>query len=615
MTDLTPRRRTGFTLTQTLLIGFGSLTVLSVLAVLALGIWAALRNTADFVRDRGALSVELLTAQIVEHLQPTEDAVGQLADLIAQGRIDIERPTEIAAMVRGVLASAPQLRNFGFVSREARVTGGMRTAQGIVLLDSEQVVDPIIRAAVREMSGSERAEWLGPVWREQFGGAVLIYRKPVRRDGVFLGAVVALVHIRDLSAFVERAGRQLGGNAFVLVQRRQVLAHRNLVHGHGGSDEAPIPRIDRINDPVLARVWDVAAMREPPVRVPPPLINHNLRVGNDTHFIVYRELHRFGPHPWQVGVHVGFDAIAAETRRLVLSGVAGLAALALALFSAMLIGRRIARPVGRIADAARLIGEMRVAEVKPLPGSRIRELNDQSGAFNTMVRGLRWFEAYVPKTLVRHILAGGDDATVSSDNRHLTVMFTDIVGFSGWAEGRPAAEVAAFLNRHFGLVAACIEAEGGTIDKFIGDAVMAFWGAPQKQKNRAERACRAALAMRAALAEDNRERVRRGEAPVGIRVGIHSGEATVGNIGSPDRLNYTVIGDMVNVANRLEQLAKTLLPPRPDTASVLISEATLADLGPGFRTRPLGQQPIRGRAETLAVFELVAGPAAGDAAA
>jgi class 3 adenylate cyclase len=249
------------------------------------------------------------------------------------------------------------------------------------------------------------------------------------------------------------------------------------------------------------------------------------------------------------------------------------------------------------------VGDLRIGEVKPLPGSRIRELDEQARAFNSMTRALRWFEAYVPKPLARHLLKSGDTRDVESEQRHLTVMFTDIAGFSTASQAKSAAAVADYLNRHFGIVNACIEAEGGIVDKYIGDSVMAFWGAPEKLKNRAERACRAALAIRAAIERDNAECRARGTPETRMRIGIHSGDATVGNIGSAARINYTIIGDMVNVGQRIEQLAK-VLAPKGGAVAILVSETTRADLGPDLSPRPLGRHKLRGREGEMEIFAL-----------
>jgi len=124
-----------------------------------------------------------------------------------------------------------------------------------------------------------------------------------------------------------------------------------------------------------------------------------------------------------------------------------------------------------------------------------------------------------------------------------------------------AKQIAALLNEHFTLIGECIEAEGGTVDKFIGDAVMAFWGAPEEEPDHAARALRAAKAMVAVLDRENERRVADGLAPVAMRAAIHTGSVVVGNIGSKNRINYTIVGDAVSTAARLEELAATLHMP------------------------------------------------------
>ena len=190
-------------------------------------------------------------------------------------------------------------------------------------------------------------------------------------------------------------------------------------------------------------------------------------------------------------------------------------------------------------------------QVAPLSGSRFREINSLARSFNAMLDGLRAFGRYVPRTLVTRLVKEGRIGA-GTEERVLAIMFTDIVGFTAACEKMSAGEVAAFINQHLTLVSACVEQEGGTIDKFIGDAVMAFWGAPGHTENPAASACRAAIAIQRALAADNAQRIARGLAPVRIRIGIHMGPVVVGDIGAPNRINYTIVGDAVNATQRLE---------------------------------------------------------------
>ena len=184
-------------------------------------------------------------------------------------------------------------------------------------------------------------------------------------------------------------------------------------------------------------------------------------------------------------------------------------------------------------------------------------------------------------------------------------MFTDIAGFTGLSEGLPAPVIAEFLNRHFALLGACIEDEDGTVDKFIGDSVMAFWGAPDDQPDHAERASRAARAIAIAIEADNQTRLAAGDPPVRVRIGLHSGPVTVGNIGAPGRINYTIIGDTVNIAQRLEQLGKADAAETATAAvTVSLSAATAEHLGPEFTCDAIGGHRLRGRDAMIEVFRL-----------
>ncbi|GEC34087.1 adenylate/guanylate cyclase domain-containing protein [Sinorhizobium fredii] len=185
------------------------------------------------------------------------------------------------------------------------------------------------------------------------------------------------------------------------------------------------------------------------------------------------------------------------------------------------------------------------------------------------------------------------------------MLFTDIVDFTSFAERLSASDAATFLNDHFQQLAACVEAEGGTIDKYIGDSLMAFWGAPEMQPDHSARACRAAIAIAAAIVGDNRRRRGLGLPPVRIRIGIHAGPAMVGNIGAPGRINYTLVGDIVNTAQRIEDVAKKCMT-NEDEAVILVSDAVLRSAGPECSAQPVGEHILRGRHEPTHVFRLEA---------
>jgi len=164
--------------------------------------------------------------------------------------------------------------------------------------------------------------------------------------------------------------------------------------------------------------------------------------------------------------------------------------------------------------------------------------------------------------------------------------------------------VADLLNQQFALQAACIEANGGTVDKFVGDSVMAVWGAPEHDPDGPRHACQAALDIAAALEADNAARQRRGLPPISLRIGIHTGTVVAGHIGSPGRIHYTVVGDTVNTAKRLDEIGKAIGGKMVGAAKILISGATARALGPGAPVEFLGPCRVRGKERHVDVFAL-----------
>ena len=185
-------------------------------------------------------------------------------------------------------------------------------------------------------------------------------------------------------------------------------------------------------------------------------------------------------------------------------------------------------------------------------------------------------------------------------------MFTDIAGFSALAAGRGAQGTADLLNAHFTLLESSIDRFGGTIDKYVGDSVMAFWGAPGDGPDHAAQAARAALAIRASLAQARA--LGQAEGEVSIRIGLHTGSVLVGNIGAARRLDYTLVGETVNVAQHVEQLGRDLVDDAQ--TRIVLSAATATALAsdapddPALAPRPRGLFWLKGRTAQIEVFTL-----------
>ncbi|KAB2951961.1 adenylate/guanylate cyclase domain-containing protein [Heliorestis acidaminivorans] len=228
-----------------------------------------------------------------------------------------------------------------------------------------------------------------------------------------------------------------------------------------------------------------------------------------------------------------------------------------------------------------------------------KEVRSVHSSVNNMKKGLRSFKKYVPASLVRQLIDLEKEATLAMERKELTVFFSDIADFTTISEKTPLDKLGNTMVTYLTNLTQIIHKQEGTIDKYIGDSIMAFWGAPLEVKNHALLACEAALECQQFLQDFNAEMSSRGEDVFVTRIGIHTGEILVGNIGAEDRLNYTVIGDPANVASRLEGLNKHY------GTLILISEVTQAKVKDVMLTRIVDKAVVKGRNTGLVIYELV----------
>ena len=253
------------------------------------------------------------------------------------------------------------------------------------------------------------------------------------------------------------------------------------------------------------------------------------------------------------------------------------------------------RPLRSIAEELGHVERFELDQVRHRP-YRLSELNTLSRVTASMALGLSAFRKYIPADLVRTLIAEGIEAKPGGTVRPLTILFADIEGFTGMSE-RGGSAIVPLLERYIDLMSREVLAHGGTIDKFIGDAVMALWGAPASNPNHCLDACRAALACQRALAQadiiDDCGRA------LFVRIGVSSGDVLVGNIGSDQRLSYTAIGDAVNVASRIEGVNKVY------GTRIIIGEPTRQAAGDEIWVRELDRTALDGRTVDMAIYELL----------
>jgi adenylate cyclase len=257
-----------------------------------------------------------------------------------------------------------------------------------------------------------------------------------------------------------------------------------------------------------------------------------------------------------IAAAVPFVELSADSRLLVRSAaIAAAIAVGLAALGALLAALLLSRSISRIAGKTERIRSLDFSDRTPID-SRITEIVRLSQSVERMREGLEVFGRYVSKNLVHQIMRSPETAGVGGTRREITVMFTDIEGFSRLSETMEPELLTDRLSRYFDALGTAISANRGMIDKYIGDSIMAFWNAPEPDPDHIANACRAALQACAASNQLSGKWRSRGRPGFRTRFGLHTGLAVVGNVGARERINYTLVGAVANQASRLEGLNK-----------------------------------------------------------
>jgi class 3 adenylate cyclase/acid stress-induced BolA-like protein IbaG/YrbA len=297
-------------------------------------------------------------------------------------------------------------------------------------------------------------------------------------------------------------------------------------------------------------------------------------------------------------------AIDSELRRSLIRDAFVLAGtLFFAVMSALSIARRIAQP---LTDLSAAMGRVREGdfEITASPSTRTNdEIGDLARSFDEMAQGLKERERlrgtlgrYVSGDVAERILSEDDDLSLRGEVRHVAVAFLDVRGFTTISEKLTPTEVVALLNEYFDVVVDRVAAHGGTVNKFIGDAAMCIWGAPKHSARPERSAVLCALEIQARAKKLSAERTKRGLTTVGFGIGINAGEAVAGNLGAAKRLEYTVIGDAVNLAQRLESQARA--------GEVLVSQPVYDKVAPEVDAAPRDPVKLKGKSKPVPLWEI-----------
>jgi class 3 adenylate cyclase len=305
------------------------------------------------------------------------------------------------------------------------------------------------------------------------------------------------------------------------------------------------------------------------------------------------------PKPWEVAIVVPLDdfvgGLKQTNRNLVLLIIASIVVEVLLIIIA---ARRIAKPIELVSQEMHELQSLQFSRGHP-PRSMIGEIFQLQQAVNLMSNSLRSFSAFVPVGIVRELVNSGRPLTLSGESRFLTIFFSDLEDFSTVSEHLSPEELMRQVSSYFEVVVGALTQESATIDKFIGDSVMAFWGAPTEVPDQVYRACVGTLRAAHRVGRLNDEWARFGRPQMRMRIGLHCADVVVGNVGSSERLSYTVMGDGVNVASRLEGVNKIF------HTTICISDSVYNAVADRIIARPIQFVSVKGRQSRVMVYELI----------
>jgi adenylate cyclase len=469
--------------------------------------------------------------------------------------------------------------------------------------------DPRIRPWYRERAGWRDGD---PYWTEAYllattGDLGITVSNGWQRDGV--DHVVAFdVLLTTLSDFTLASENMVSKQSLQVVMddRRRMLG---------------LPRDPRYRDPSVVRADLLKHVAELETRVvhasvkaaqgePEALTRGilNFDFDGETWWAAVQDYALQKERNLRVAVLIPASDLVGEITRLRIGlMISTLIALVAALVFALFLTRSYSRPLESLAGQSQRIRELDFSESEPVVAN-VREVRELAEAQAQSLAAVESFSRYVPVEVVRELVAEGDVARIGGQSRDMTLLFSDIADFTRISEGLEPQALADHMASYFDELIGIIQTNAGTVDKLVGDAIVAFWGAPRPDTDHAAGAVAAALACRSRLADLNAAWRQEGLPPLATRFGLATGSVIVGNFGAPDRLAYTVLGDRVNLASRLEGLNKAY------GTEILAAGETVAACGDAFVWRRLDRVAVKGHKQPTWVHELIGTTDAVDAA-
>ena len=556
-----------------------------------LSIWGGVTSALELTRSAQSQQTAKLAETVNAFVRRVEQDVLTIADVVGESTQSLENRAVIRVL-KPFARNKEYLNDITLVRKDRTNVWvgrwrGRITEELNIELDEEDY-----RYALRGKPG-DGTEGFDDIYLEAIDKRPVVSYTKHFSDccGTPVGTLYLDIGLTTLSSALSLDQGKDHRSVFVFDSSGAVIAHPSLIGEDAYKVFHRLPRISDLKDPVATAVHTEIGNKGTKF--------YDIEVRDEIWLVSVARIQGIGDKAWYaVSVVPRRVVLGPMIDRALLVGIIGLCILFAAVAIAWVMGRSISTPVSRLALAADAVRTLDI-EMPTERVSRFSELNSAEQAFRAMLTGLEVFIRYVPKNLVRRLIQlESKGRGVEAEEREVTILFTDIAGYTSISDGMDPKELADLLNNYFEVLVQPVTAQGGTVDKFIGDALMAFWNAPDEQDDHADLALAAALEIQKVTQAFNNERVAKGEKPLVTRIGVHTGRVLVGNIGASERMNYTIVGDAVNTTARLEALGKDI------GETLCISSDTREAARADYVWREVHRVTLRGRSQETHVYSI-----------
>ena len=554
-------------------------------------IWGGVQSAIELTRSTQNKQTAVLFDEVNTFVENLEHDLDVMADVLSQGQKNLTNEAVIDTLTP-FASNKEHLKSITLV-RKNRTNVWVGEWKGEITYEINTELDDESYELAISGYPKDGSEGFDDVYIEPSEDRpVISYTRHFSRCcGADGGTLYIDMDLTTLSSIFSSNQKTYEHNVFVLDSAGAVIAHPSLIGENPWKQYRRLPRISDLNDPVASTIYR---------RIRSEGSNFQDLEIQDEHWLVsVAVISEFFDRPWYVvSVAPRSVVLGPMMDRAWMVGIIGLLILLVAVTIAWVMGRSISTPVSRLALAADAVRTLNI-DMPMERVSRFSELNSAEQAFRAMLTGLEVFLRYVPKNLVRRLIQlESKGRGVQAEEREVTILFTDIAGYTSISDGMDPKALAGLLNSYFEVLVLPVTARGGTVDKFIGDALMAFWNAPDEQEDHTDLALAAALEIQKVTQAFNNERMAKGQKPLVTRIGVHTGRVLEGNIGASERMNYTIVGDAVNTTARLEALGKDIGETLCISSDV--RQAARAD----YPWREVHRVTLRGRSQETQVYSI-----------